>query len=112
MSTYQLAGRIGVSQPTLSNWERREATGAISLGSLRRVASAMECEFVYALVPRKPLRAIVEQRATQVAQQMVEQVSHSMELEGQGTSAARHRMLVRERAQSLRDGPARRLWDG
>lgn len=111
MSTYQLARRIGVSQPTLVNWERREAKGTISLQSLRRVAAALECRVVYALVPRVPLGRLVEQRAAEVARRMVDQVSHSMRLEAQATSAARRRALVRERAQAVLAGPARRLWD-
>lgn len=111
MSTYQLARRIGVSQPTLANWEQREAKGTISLQSLRRVAAAMECDLVYVLAPRKALKKILEQRALQVAARSADRVAHSMDLEGQGTSTSRGKKNVQTAARRLLGESPKRLWD-
>ena len=111
MSYYQLAKRIGVSQPTVVNWEQREAKGTISLQSIKKVADALQCDLVYALVPRKPLGEILEDRATQKAQTIVEQTSRSMSLEDQQTSLTYRKRAVKETAQQLLEKNPRRLWD-
>ncbi len=53
ISSYELARRAGVSQPTVVNWERRERSGAITLASLRRAAKALDTDLAYELVPRE-----------------------------------------------------------
>ena len=111
MSYYQLAKRIGVSQPTVVNWEQREAKGTISLKSLRKVAEALQCDLVYALVPRKPLREILADRALQKAKTIVEQTSRSMSLENQQTSLTYRRRAVKDTAKQLLEQNPRRLWD-
>src|SRR6266404_8337614 len=58
MSTAQLAMRLGVKQPSVVALEQSEAKGTIELATLRRVAKALDCTLVYALVPGKPLEAI------------------------------------------------------
>lgn len=53
VSTYELARRAGVSQPTVINWERREREGGLTLGSLRKAAEALQCDVYVALEPRE-----------------------------------------------------------
>ena len=67
MSATQLARRMGVAQPTLTKLEQSEAADRIQLDSLRRVAAALDCDVVYALVPRRPLQEMVEARRVLVA---------------------------------------------
>lgn len=55
VSSYELARRAGVSQPTVMNWERRERAGTITLASLRRAAEALDCDFSCAMSHRKPV---------------------------------------------------------
>jgi predicted DNA-binding mobile mystery protein A len=47
-----LADALGCKRQACAQLERSEARGAISLYSLRKAAAAMDCELVYALVPR------------------------------------------------------------
>ena len=49
----QLAARMGVSPARISVLEREEQKGAVTLKMMARAAAALECDFVYALVPRK-----------------------------------------------------------
>ena len=63
MSGRELAARIGLSQPALSQLEHSEVTGRAQLDSMRRAAAALDCELVYALVPRTSLEEIVQTRA-------------------------------------------------
>ena len=47
-----LAQRLKVTPPAVRSFEQAEAEDRITLASLRRVAAAMNCELIYALVPR------------------------------------------------------------
>src|SRR5687767_407796 len=60
MTTAQLAQRLSVAQPVVVRMEQSEAKGRIQLDTLRRAADALNCELVYALVPRMPLDEYVE----------------------------------------------------
>ncbi|MCF7688607.1 MAG: hypothetical protein K9M98_00925 [Cephaloticoccus sp.] len=52
LSQPQVAGPLELTRQSLADLEAAEARGAISLGSLSRVAAVMDCELVYFLVPR------------------------------------------------------------
>ena len=100
MSTAQLAKRLGIKQPSLVALEQSEAKGTIELATLRRVAVALDCTLVYALVPNKPLETMVSERAREFARRRRGPVEHSMLLEDQKvntkSSEARLDELVRE----------------
>src|SRR5215813_8399297 len=55
MTAEQLGRRLGVKQSSVVALEQSEAKGSIELATLRRVAEALDCTLVYALVPNKPL---------------------------------------------------------
>src|SRR6056297_2717580 len=63
MTTSQLAARLGVVQSRVPALEQAEAKKTVTLASLEKAANAMDCRLVYALVPRKPLEELVEERA-------------------------------------------------
>src|SRR5271156_66127 len=87
MSTTQLARRLGIKQPSLVALEQSEAKGTIELATLRRVAEALDCTLVYALVPNKPLESTIRDRARAYAQRRRGPVEHSMLLEDQKVPA-------------------------
>jgi len=111
MSQRQLAARMGVSTTAAQSAERNEARGKIQIDSLQSLAEGLDCELVYALVPRESIRGMLEQRATQLAAAMVNRVSASMELENQGVSEEERQVQIDELTGSLlRDRP-RNFWD-
>ena len=83
MTTAQLATRLGVKQPSVVALEQSEARGTIELATLRRVAAAFDCTVIYALVPNKPLEAIVRDKARTFARRRRGPVEHTMLLEDQ-----------------------------
>ena len=83
MSSFQLALRLGVKQPTVTEMEQSEMRGTIQLATLRRVAEALDCTLVYALVPNQPLETMVRNRARAFARRRLGPVEHSMLLEDQ-----------------------------
>jgi predicted DNA-binding mobile mystery protein A len=100
MSTAQLAKRLGIKQPSLVALEQSEAKGTIELATLRRVAEALDCTLVYALVPNKPLESTIRERARAFAHRRRGPVEHTMLLEDQKVPAknveARLDEIVRE----------------
>ena len=83
MSTAQLAERLKIKQPSLFQLEQSEIKGSIELATLRRVAEALDCTLLYALVPNKPLDTMVRDRARAFMRKRQQQVEHSMLLENQ-----------------------------
>ena len=71
MSTYELAERMGVSQPRVTQLEHAETIGTIRLGTLEQAAEALNCAVCYLLVPREPLEQMVHQQALVWASEMV-----------------------------------------
>ncbi|MFZ0746557.1 MAG: helix-turn-helix domain-containing protein [Terracidiphilus sp.] len=53
ISTEEVGRRMGVSKWAIYGLEKSEKEARIMLGTLRRAAEAMDCDLVYALVPRE-----------------------------------------------------------
>jgi len=107
----QLARRLGIRPASLSELEKNEASGRITLATLKRAAEALDCSLVYALVPNRGLGKMVEEAATEAAQKELAASFHTMALEGQDLRAADKRELVEERAADIAKAGGKRLWD-
>lgn len=110
MTQADVGTRLGVTQPSVDGFERAEARGAITLASLRRVADALDCDVLYALVPRRGLEATVRAQALALAQEIVRRTSHSMRMEAQDVGARESRRQVEELARELAARPPRGFW--
>ena len=108
MSTAQLAKRLGIKQPSVVAIEQSEAKGTIELATLRRVAEALDCTLVYALIPNQPLEAIVRDRARMFARRRREPIEHSMLLEDQNVKPRDAEASLDE---ILRETNPRLFWD-
>ena len=84
MTTTQLAARLEISQPTLHAIEKSEMLRSIKLNTLERTARGLDCQLVYALVPRKPLQEMVLERVRATTERQLKATGHSMALEAQG----------------------------
>lgn len=109
MSSAALARRVHLSDSAIRKLEQSEADGVITLASLRRMAEALDCELQYALVPRKPLKDIISDRALEVAREQVATVAHHMSLEAQSVDEDTTRAQIDEVAEQLARKP-RELW--
>ena len=85
MSTAAVAARLGTTAGAVTRLEQSEAAGRVRLDTLRRAADALGCDLVYLLVPRRPLDAVVRDRARELARGQVAAVQQTMRLEGQAT---------------------------
>ncbi len=111
MTAKQLADRIGVAQPRITEMEKAELTGNITLHSLQRAAEALGCQVVYALVPEQPLAKRVRQRAEYVASKKLAAVQQTMFLEDQSVRDSKTQKEMRDKMiQELLNKPSR-LWN-
>ena len=108
MTTAQLAKQLGVKQPSVVAIEQSEAKGTIELATLRRVAEALDCTLVYALVPNKPLEAVVRDGARAFVRRRRGPVEHSMLLENQRVRRKHPEALLDE---IVRETNPRLFWD-
>lgn len=80
-----LGKRLGLHRQRISLLEQRERSGDIKLSQLRDAAHALDCELIYAFVPREPLETLVQRRARELARRELAAVERSMQLEDQAT---------------------------
>jgi predicted DNA-binding mobile mystery protein A len=88
MSAAQLGHRLGIRQSTVAKLEQSERDGTITLNSLERLAGAMSCRLVYAIVPETTYSQILDSQAKLRAEEVIGIVQSSMALEGQSNTAA------------------------
>jgi predicted DNA-binding mobile mystery protein A len=85
LSLEEVAHKLGkVDRRRVLEFEEGEANDRITLRSLKRVADAMGCELVYAIVPKSgTLTELAEARARDQATEDVLDVENTMALENQ-----------------------------
>lgn len=105
-----LAARAGLSNTATLSAERNEARGTISINQLRRMAAALDCELIYALVPRRDLATVVDEQAEKLAREEVLGVAHSMSIEDQRPLDEFLRRQIDARKRQLLEGSWSRLW--
>ena len=113
MTSAVLAARLEITASGVRKLEQAEATDAITLGTLRRVAEALDCDLQYTLVPRRPLRQMRWQQARRLAQQWQQRAGRTMALESQpieSPSAGAQERLEAMAEEILRTSGTR-LWD-
>jgi len=86
MTIIQLANRLDLNPSRIVKIESAEVHGNVTLKTLQETADAFDCELVYALVPKKSLKSLLLEKASNTIKRRVERVSHSMALENQSVS--------------------------
>ena len=111
LSPQKLADRMGVTRPRVNTLEKAEVTGSTTIKTLREAAEAMNCTFVYAIVPSTTLDDILREQAAKKADIELARYHHTMRLENQ---AMDKRDLATERERLVSEmlmGSLRRVWD-
>lgn len=86
MSGSQLAKRLGVTKGRISQVESAELSGSTTLKSMQNMAQAMNCRFVYAVIPEKEIESVIRDRALLKAKEQIKAASTQMALEAQALS--------------------------
>ena len=110
MSAAAFARRLGMTPVGVRKLESAEASDAITLASLRKLAQALDCELQYALVPRNSLQQQVRDRAEMVARERLRPIAHSMALEDQAVQRPQSKLQLEAAIKELIEGSRRELW--
>lgn len=111
MTSRQLAARMGLSQSTITGLEQGEEAETVTLKTLRQAAEALDCQLVYALVPKTTLDETVRQRAQVLAEENLGRIHHTMRLEDQALREGELSAELERMTDSILNGRASRLWE-
>jgi len=96
MTSKDLASRVGVNQSRIIHMEQAEADGNLKISTMKKIANALDMDFVYALVPRTTLNDMVRNQARLLALKKMERLDHTMRLEMQ-------ELTMEEKEKALKD---------
>jgi predicted DNA-binding mobile mystery protein A len=105
MTTCQLAQRMGITQPRVSEMECNENN--LKISTLEKAARALNCRLVYAFVPNEPLEDMVQRQAKRKAHTILQKVNHHMKLEDQGIDTNE---LIEDTVQDLLTNNLSKIW--
>ncbi len=112
MSMRQLGNRMGITAQSVKEIEDRELYGTISVKVLKQFGNALNMKFIYGFIPvESNLESMINQRAMEIAQEIVHRTSISMKLEDQEIEPARINHAISEKANDLKKKMPRYLWD-
>lgn len=111
MTGAQLAKRLHVTAAAITQMEKGEQAGTITLASLRKCADAMDSELVYVLMPRTALTKMVDERIRAYAQDRIASVARTMNLEAQATSDEYSYEQLTHLIAKFQEHPPRDMWD-
>lgn len=111
MSAAQLARRLGVTRAQVSNTEKGELAGSVTMKTLQTMAESMGYRLVYAIVPQQKVQDILADRAKKKATRIVEETHKHMALEEQALSEKQIGLEIERLQQDfLRNMPSH-FWD-
>lgn len=111
VTNVQLAKRLKLKPQTIEDMQHSEVSGTIQLQTLRKLAEALGCRVVYAVVPSKSLDEIRRERASAIARRQLRPVSHTMKLEAQGISETAEQRALERLVAGLLNGNPKKLWE-
>ncbi len=112
MSMRQLGNRMGITPQSVKEIEEREKSGTITLKVLRQFGQALNLKLVYGFIPSEgSLEKIIEQRAWELAKEIVNRTSTSMKLEDQENKPDRLKKAINEKADEIKFQMPKYLWD-
>ena len=107
MTTTQFAKKIGVSQPRVFNMEKNEKK--LKISTMEKIADSLNCDFVYAIVPRENIDDIIYNQAKREALKILKNVNRNMGLENQSIDSEE---LLEDVIKELLNGNIARIWNG
>lgn len=112
MSLRQLGKKMNITAQSVKEIENREKSGSVSLNVLREFGSSLDMKLVYVFIPKTgSLEQMIENKARELAREIVLRTSASMTLEDQQNSETRLRKALNEKANEIKQEMPRYLWD-
>ncbi|EKD44157.1 MAG: mobile mystery protein A [uncultured bacterium (gcode 4)] len=112
MTVTTASKRAWVSVSAWITAEKREVEWTISLETLRKFLSALNCDLVYMPVPRiRPLSKMVEKQAFEFTRKEVMAIDSTMTLENQAPKEEFTQKMIKNQAEDIiRSGNWKKIW--
>jgi len=111
MTGEQLAKRMNVNQQRVARIEQDEKLRKVTLNTMRSAAEAMDCIFVYCVVPRNSLEQTVRNQAKLVAKKRMTRSNQMMRLEKQELSENEKEKALEDLIDDITNEMPKSLWD-
>ena len=111
MNTRQVGKRCNVSSERIIRIESDEMEGRTTLATLEKIAQAMNCRLVYAIVPNDGMIEFIEKTAEDKAKTQLQQTSHHMALEDQKISIESMKEQIHFLKEELLKNNIKHIWD-
>jgi predicted DNA-binding mobile mystery protein A len=112
MSLRQLGDRLNISPQSVKEIENRETSSSLTIKSLREAGLALNLKLVYGFVPMDgSIEKMIENRAFELAREIIARTSQSMKLENQENKEERLKKAIEMKAREIKDKMPKYLWD-
>jgi predicted DNA-binding mobile mystery protein A len=111
MTAAQLALKLKSSPQAILALEKREAEGSITLNKLKEIGAAMDLKLVYGFVPKETLEKMIEEKARELATQIVMRTSKQMAMEDQKISDKKLKKAIEDRTEEIIRNVPKSIWD-
>jgi hypothetical protein len=107
-----LGKRLKITAQSGKAIEIRKNNGTVSLAVLRQVGACLDTKLVYCFIPKTgSLEQMIENRAMEIATEIVRRTSASKILEDQGYTDTRLRKSILEKTIEIKQEMPKYLWD-
>jgi predicted DNA-binding mobile mystery protein A len=110
MSMKDLAERLGTIKQRVERIEKDEVASKVTLETMKKTAEAMNCDFVYFILPKNSLEETLKDQSFKTAQKILKQVGQTMALEAQSTSNLSKKKMIENLAQEMLLKEDRKIW--
>lgn len=112
MSASQLGKKLAITRQGVVDMEAREIEGSVSIRTLREAARALNMELVYGFIPiDNSINDLIDRRSKELALEIVQRTSVTMQLEGQVISSEQMQNAIRESSEQIKRELPKALWD-
>ncbi len=112
MTMAQLGSKLNITRQGVKGIEASEASGTITLNSLKDIAKAMDLKLVYALVPKNgTVNDLIQIKAENLAKKIVLRTNQNMKLENQGIGDEKIAKTIKDLADEIKREMRKSLWD-
>ena len=112
MSLRQLGERLHITPQGVRDLEKREKEGAITINTLKEVGRVLEMDLVYGFISRhNSLEDMIEERAREIAEEVVLKTRQAMELNNPGKSENDIKKAIQQKTYEISSKMPSNLWD-
>jgi predicted DNA-binding mobile mystery protein A len=111
MTGEQLAKRLHVNQQRVARLEQDEKLGKVTLNTMKNAAAALNCVFVYGIVPKESLEQTIRNQAEKVARKRMARSNQMMRLEEQELSEQEKANALTYLVDDIIETTPKSLWD-